>query len=178
MTAERDAQAQHLARITARADYEYERNGTGNMFMLFTRSKASGTLRLQTAVPPSITPKSSETYRISNFRLPIALVQDHLNTHAKASLHEAFASAEAKRLSDHLEWLYTPKHGIWLNMAESELGVLASQCLVRRIPDKETLTEEVASRQKSRNKNLPNAIWHFTIADARIKLKHIYPRFE
>jgi hypothetical protein len=108
----------------------------------------------------------------------IVLVQDNLNTHAKASLYEAFAPAEAKRLAERFEWNYTPKHGSWLNMAESELGVLASQCLDRRIPDKETLTGEVAAWQERRNKNHTKANWRFTTADAPIKLKHLYPRFE
>ena len=105
-------------------------------------------------------------------------MQDNLNTHAKASLYEAFPPAEARRLVERFEWHYTPKHGSWLNMAESELGVLASQCLDRRIPDKETLTSEVAAWQASRNKHQTKADWRFTTADARIKLKRLYPRFE
>ena len=108
----------------------------------------------------------------------IVLVQDNLNTHAKASLYEAFPPAEARRLVERFEWHYTPKHGSWLNMAESELGVLSSQCLNRRIPDKETLSREVAAWQASRNENQTKADWRFTTADARIKLKRLYPRFE
>jgi hypothetical protein len=108
----------------------------------------------------------------------IRLVQDNLNTHAKASLYEAFPPAEARRLVERFEWCYTPKHGSWLNMAESELGVLASQCLDRRIPDKETLTKEVAAWQGERNTNHTKANWRFTTADARIKLKRLYPQFE
>ncbi len=83
-----------------------------------------------------------------------------------------------KRLAERFEWHYTPKHGSWLNLAESELGVLASQCLDRRIPDKETLIREVAAWQASRNKNQTKANWRFTTADARIKLRHLYPQFE
>ena len=79
---------------------------------------------------------------------------------------------------ERFEWRYTPKHGSWLNMAESELGVLASQCLDRRIPDKETLTREVAAWENSRNKHQTKADWRFTTADARIKLKRLYPQFE
>ena len=108
----------------------------------------------------------------------IILVQDNLNTHAKASLYEAFPAEEARRLVERFEWHYTPKHGSWLNMAESELGVLSRQCLDRRIPGKETLIKEVAAWQADRNKNHAKADWRFTTEDARIKLKRLYPRFE
>lgn len=97
---------------------------------------------------------------------------------AATSLYEAFPPAEARRLAERFEWHYTPKHGSWLNMAESELGVLASQCLDRRIPHKETLSREIAAWQKRRNKKHTKADWRLTTADARIKLKSLYPRFE
>jgi hypothetical protein len=105
----------------------------------------------------------------------IVLVQDNLNVHKPASLCEAFPAAEARRLVERFEWHYTPKHGGWLDMAESELGVLSSQCLDRRIPDKQTLTEEVAAWQDSRNHNHAKADWQFTTADACVKLKRLYP---
>ena len=105
----------------------------------------------------------------------IVLVQDNLNTHKPASLYEAFPAAEARRLVERFEWHYTPKHGSWLNMAESELSVLSGQCLDRRIADKHTLIEEVAAWQHSRNKNHAKADWQFTTADARVKLKRLYP---
>jgi len=108
----------------------------------------------------------------------ICLVQDNLNTHKPASLYEAFPAAEARRLVERFEWHYTPKHVSWLDMAESELGVLSSQCLGRRIPDKQTLIVEVAAWEKDRNKRHTKADWQFTTADARIKLKRLYPRFE
>jgi hypothetical protein len=92
----------------------------------------------------------------------IVLVQDNLNTHAPASLYEAFPAPEARRLVERFEWHYTPKHGSWLDLAESELGVLATQCLDRRIPDRETLVEEVAAWQRDRNRNHAKADWHFT----------------
>lgn len=101
----------------------------------------------------------------------IVLVQDNLNTHKPASLYEAFPPAEARRLVERFEWHYSPKHSSWLNMAESELAVLANQCLDRRIPDQETLTKEIASWEKDRNKRHTKADWQFTTADARIKLK-------
>jgi hypothetical protein len=105
----------------------------------------------------------------------IVLVQDNLNTHKPASLYEAFPAAEARRLVERFEWHYTPKHGSWLDMAESELGVVLSQCLDRRIPDKQTLIDEVAAWEHDRNKNHTRADWQFTTADARIKLKRLYP---
>ena len=105
----------------------------------------------------------------------IVLVQDNLNTHKPASLYEAFPAAEARRLVERFEWHYTPKHGSCLDMAESELGVVTSPCLDRRIPDKQTLIEEVAAREDDRNKNHTKADWHFTTADSRIKLKRLYP---
>jgi hypothetical protein len=105
----------------------------------------------------------------------IVLVQDNLNTHKPASLYEAFPAAEARRLVERFEWHYTPKHGSWLDMAESELSVLSGQCLDRRIPDKLTLAEEVAAWENSRNKKQVTADWHFTTDNARIKLKRLYP---
>ena len=102
-------------------------------------------------------------------------MQDNLNTHKPASLYEAFPAAEARRLVERFEWHYTPKHGSWLDMAEFELGVVSSQCLDRRIPDKQTLIEEVAAWEDDRNKNHTKADWQFTTADARIKLKRLYP---
>ncbi len=105
----------------------------------------------------------------------IILVQDNLSTHKPASLYEAFPAEEARRLVERFEWNYTPKHGSWLDMAESERGVGSSQCLDRRIPDKLTLTAEVAAWEGDRNKNHTKADWQFTTADARIKLKRLYP---
>ena len=105
----------------------------------------------------------------------IVLVQDNLSTHKPASLYEAFAAPEARRLVERFEWHYTPKHGSWLDMAESERGVLSSQCLDRRIPDRQTLVEEVAAWQHSRNNKHTKADWPFTTADARVKLKRLYP---
>jgi hypothetical protein len=107
----------------------------------------------------------------------IALVQDNLNTHKPASLYEAFPAAEARRLVERFEWHYTPKHGSWLNMAESEIGVLASQCLDRRIAEKQILTHEVNAWQRHRNKHHAKANWQFKTADARVKLKRLYPQF-
>ena len=107
----------------------------------------------------------------------IRLVQDNLNTHKPASLYEAFPPHEARRLIKRFEWHYTPKHGSWLNMAESEISVVIRQCLDRRIADQKTLTQEITAWQQNRNKHYTKADWQFTTADARIKLKRLYPTF-
>jgi hypothetical protein len=104
-------------------------------------------------------------------------VQDNLNTHKPASLYEAFPPAEARRLVERFEWHYTPKHGSWLNMAESELAALSSQCLDRRILDKKCLSKEIAAWEKDRNRHHTKADWQFKTEDARVKLKHLYPTF-
>ena len=105
----------------------------------------------------------------------IVLVQDNLNTHKPASLYEAFPPADARRLVERFEWHYTPKHGSWLDMAESELGVLSSQCLDRRIPDRRVLKQEVEAWEAARNKKHTKADWQFTTENARVKLKRLYP---
>lgn len=105
----------------------------------------------------------------------IVLVQDNLNTHSPASLYEAFELAKARRIIERFEWHYTPKHRSWLNLAESELAVLSGQCLDRRIADAATLATEVAAWRKHRNTHNAKANWHFTTANARVKLKSLYP---
>ena len=105
----------------------------------------------------------------------IVLVRDNLNTHKPASLHEAFPAGEACRLVERFEWHHTPKHGSRLDMSESELSVQSGRCLDRRIPDKQNLIEEVVAWEVSRNKNHAKADWQFTPADARVKLKRLYP---
>lgn len=163
-----------------RADYEYERAGTANLFMLF--APLEGWRHVEVTDRRTAVDYAGILKDLSDVHFPgakkIALVQDNLNTHVKASLYEAFPPAEARRIAGRFVWHYTPKHGSWLNMAESELGVLSSQCLDRRIPDKETLSKEVAAWQERRNKHQTKADWRFTTADARIKLKRLYPRFE
>jgi hypothetical protein len=105
----------------------------------------------------------------------ITLIYDNLNTHVLYALYETFEPQEAKRILDKLDIHYTPKHGSWLNMAEIELSVLSRQCLARRIPDKETLNNEIAAWEKHRNEQLRTIDWQFTTDDARIKLKRLYP---
>ena len=172
----------------ARFDYEHERNGAANLFMMFAPLEGWRHVKVtdrHTAVDDAHALKDLADIHFLN-AAKIVLVQDNspraggvrsapLNTHTKASLYEAFPAAEARRLAERFEWRYTPKHGSWLNMAESELGVLSSQCLDRRIPDKQTLIDEIAAWEDDRNANRANADWQFTTANARIKLKHLYP---
>ena len=161
----------------ARRDYEYERNGTANLFMMF--GPLEGWRRVKVTDRHAAVDYAQILKELSDTHFPeadkIVLVQDNLSTHKPASLYQAFPAPEARRLVERFEWHYTPKHGSWLDMAESELGVLSSQCLDRRIPDKETLIEEVAAWQDGRNKNHTKADWQFTTADARVKLKRLYP---
>ena len=161
----------------ARCDYEYERNGTANLFMMFAPLEGWRHVKVtdrHTAVDYAHVLKDLADVHFANAKT-IVLVQDNLNIHSKASLYEAFPAAEARRLVERFEWHYTPKHGSWLDLAESELGVLSSQCLDRRIPDKQTLVEEIAAWEHDRNANHTKANWHFTTPNARIKLKHLYP---
>ena len=164
----------------ARYDYEYKRNGVANLFMMFEplagkrhvkvterRTKVDWAYCVREMVD-QIYPDAEQ----------IVLVMDNLNTHNKSSLYEAFEPAEAKRIADKLEIHYTPKHGSWLDMAEIELGVLARQCLSRRIDNSEQLKDEVAAWQLTRNTAEAKVNWRFTTEDARIKLKRLYLSFE
>ena len=161
----------------ARHDYEYQRNGTANLFMMF--APLEGWRHVEVTDRRTSLDYARVLKELSDTHFPkaakIVLVQDNLNTHKPASLYEAFPAAEARRLVERFEWHYTPKHGSWLDMAESELSVLSSQCLDRRLPDKQTLTAEVAAWEDDRNKHNASADWQFTTADARIKLKRLYP---
>jgi DDE superfamily endonuclease len=163
----------------ARFDYEYERNGTANLFMMFAPLEGWRQVKVtgrRTAVDYAQALRDIADIHFLRAE-PIILVQDNLNTHNKASLYEAFPPAEACRIARRFEWHYSPKHGSWLNLAESELSVLASQCLSRRIPDTHALIDEVGAWQDHRNKKCSRADWQFTTSDARLKLKHLYPVF-
>jgi hypothetical protein len=161
----------------ARTDYEYERNGTANIFMLF--APLEGWRHVEVTDRHAAVDYAHLLRDVSDRWFPnatkIALVQDNLSTHKPASLYEAFPPAEARRLVERFEWHYTPKHGSWLNMAETELSVLSSQCLDRRIPDKDALVIEISTWEAARNKHHAKADWQFTTADARVKLKRLYP---
>jgi uncharacterized small protein (DUF1192 family) len=160
-----------------RHDYEYRRNGTANLFMMF--APLEGWRHVKVTDRHTALDYAQVLKELSDTHFPgsakIVLVQDNLNTHKPASLYEAFPPAEARRLVERFEWHYTPKHGSWLDMAESELGVLSSQCLDRRIPDQQVLKEEVEAWEADRNRKHAKADWQFTTADARVKLKRLYP---
>jgi len=163
-----------------RYDYEYERNGTRNLFMFSEpltgwrhvkvtqrRTKRDWARCMQQLVD-EFYPEAER----------IRVVMDNLNTHTPAALYETFEAAEARRLLDKLEFHYTPKHGSWLNMAEIEFSVLTRQCLDRRIPNAKTLHQEIAAWEASRNANASTVNWQFTTDDARIKLAQLYPSIE
>ncbi len=160
-----------------REDYEYVRNGTCSFFMTF----APLLCQRQVHVTGRRTAKdfASVVRNLVDVAHPeaecLVLVMDNLNTHGKWSLYEAFEPAEAKRVADKMEIHYTPKHGSWLNMAEIELSVLARQCLDRRLPDIAVLRHEVAAWERARNASGRTVNWHFTTAEARVKLKKLYP---
>lgn len=160
-----------------RYDYEYSRQGVSNLFMFFEpllgrRFVKVTDQRTQIDWAYAVREMVDVFYPDAE---TITLVMDNLNTHVLGSLYEAFAPDEAKRIADRLEIHYTPKHGSWLNMAEIELGVLSAQCLDRRIPDQDTLKHCVALWQANRNQAQVTVDWRFTTADARIKLKRLYP---
>jgi transposase len=163
-----------------RMDYEYERNGTANLFMRFEplagRRRVKVTdQRTKVDFAHAIRDMVDQDYPEAE---AIVLVMDNLNTHKPASLYEAFEPAEARRLIEKLEIHYTPKHGSWLNMAETELSVMTKQCLDRRIPDVATLCREIAAWERQRNKARSKINWQFTTHDARIKLRKLYPSIQ
>ncbi len=164
----------------AREDYEYARQGVCNLFLVCEplrgwRHVTVGDRRTRLDFAHVVKELVDVHYPDAE---ALVLVMDNLNTHTPASLYEAFPPAEAKRLSAKLELHYTPKHGSWLNMAEIELSVLAEQCLDRRLPDREALAREVAAWEAARNARGKTVDWRFTTADARIKLKQLYPSFD
>ncbi|CDI04703.1 conserved hypothetical protein [Candidatus Competibacter denitrificans Run_A_D11] len=164
----------------ARYDSEYKREGTANLF-LFVQP-------LQGWRQVNVTQKRTKQDFAQPMRLlvdvyfpaaeRIRLVMDNLNTHTPAALYGVFPPEEARRITRKLEFHYTPKHGSWLNMAECELAVLAGQCLDRRIPNIETLREEIAAWQGPRNQLQTKIHWQFGTDVARVKLKRIYPSLE
>ncbi len=160
-----------------RFDFEYERNGVSNLFMLFAPLEGWRHVKVtdrHTKIDWAHLIKElvDEHYQDKE---KIILVMDNLNTHKVGSLYQAFEPAEARRIAERLEIHYTPKHGSWLDMAEIEIGVMARQCLNRRIPDQPTLRCEIDAWQKQRNEKSICVDWRFTTEDARIKLKSLYP---
>ena len=160
-----------------REDYEYERNGTANLFLAFEPLR--GWRHVEVTERKTKVDFAQMIKQLVDVWYPdaerVVLVMDNLNTPKPGSLSEAFAPAEARRLVKELEIHYTPKHGSWLNVAESELSVLARQCLDRRIPARPVLVSEVAAWEGSRNQESVAVDWQFTTDDARVKLKRLYP---
>jgi len=164
----------------ARVDYEYERRGVCALFMVC--EPLAGWREVSVSDHRGMVDFAHVIKHLVDDVYPeaeqIPLVMDNLNTHSPGSLYEVFEPAEAKRLADKLEIHYTPKHGSWLNMAEIELSALNGQCLDRRIPDAATQVAEITAWNRDRNAAQKTIDWRFTTADARIKLKHLYPAIE
>jgi DDE superfamily endonuclease len=160
-----------------RVDYEYQREGVADLFMFF--EPLAGKRFVQVTDQRTRKDWAHAMKTLADEIYPqaekIVIVMDNLNTHSPISFYETFEPQEARRLANRFEFHYTPKHGSWVNMAEIELGVLIRQCLSRRIADKTTLEREVLAWQNDRNVKVVKVDWRFTTADARIKLKHLYP---
>lgn len=165
--------------MTARYDYEYERCGVCNIFMAgeplagkrMVRVTERRTKRDWARFVKEIADQYPQAERIT-------LVMDNLSTHKPGSLYESFSPEEAKRLWDRFDFVFTPKHGSWLNVAEIELNVLNGQCLNRRIDEIETVRQEVQAWQEYRDNLEAKVNWHFTNEDARIKLDRLYPTLD
>ena len=160
-----------------RYDYEYQRNGTRNLFMFFEPLRGWRHLEVterRTAVDFAHQIKWLVD-RVYPHAEVVCVVLDNLNTHNIASLYKTFEPAEARRIAKRVEFHHTPKHGSWLDMAEIEFSVFARQCLDRRIPNELTLKRECAALELERNRVHASVNWQFTSRDARTKLKNLYP---
>lgn len=162
----------------AREDYHYERKGVRAIFMFFDPDR--GWRRVGCRESRTRVDWAHEMRRLLDEDYPkarkVRLVCDNLNTHATASLYQAFEPEEARRLARRLEIVHTPRNGSWLNVAEIELSVLSRQCLSRRIGTPEELANECAAWERARNAEGGRVIWKFTTEDARVKLRHLYPQ--
>lgn len=163
-----------------RFDYEYTRGGVADLFMLFEPLAGKRHIEI---TDQRRRVEWAEVMRIVSDELyseaeKIVVVLDNLNTHVLAAFYLAFEPSEARRLIERFELHYTPKHGSWLNMAEIELSALVRQCTDRRIPDKDILVREVNAWEDQRNSEVVKVHWQFTTADARVKLKSLYPKFD
>ena len=160
-----------------RLDYEYKRNGTANLFI--TVDRHAGKRKVTVTERRTKIDFARQMRALVDVDYPdavlVRVVLDNLNTHGPASLYEAFAPEEARRILRKLEFHFTPKHASWLNMVEIEIGVLSRQCLDRRIPDVETLTREVAAWERQRNAEGATIRWLFTVEGARAKMGAAYP---
>jgi transposase len=161
----------------ARYDYEYERNGVANLFLIF--QPLAGWRHVTVTEHRTKIDFAQQMKALVDEHFPeadaIHVILDNLNTHSPASLYEAFAPSEARRIVSKLVFHYTPKHASWLNMAEIEWSILAEQCLDRRLPDRQTLAEEVSAWEAERNDQRATVRWHFNLENARTKLKRLYP---
>jgi hypothetical protein len=161
----------------ARYDYEYRREGTANLFLFVQPLR--GWRQVNVTARRTASDFAQQMRELVDVHFPhaevIRLVVDNLNTHTPAAFYDTFAPAEARRLTRKLDFHYTPKHGSWLNMAECEFAALTKQCLARRVPDVTTLRREVAAWQTRRNRAQPLITWRFATADARVKLRRLYP---
>ena len=158
-------------------DFEYERNGVSNLFML--SAPLEGWRHVKVTDHHTKVDWAQLIKELVDEHYPekkkIVLVMDNLNTHKLSSLYAAFKPEEARRIAERLEIHYTPKHGSGLDMAEIEIGIMVRQCLDRRIPDQDTLRHELKAWQDKRNKDAVCVNWRFTTQDARVKLKSLYP---
>jgi hypothetical protein len=161
----------------ARYDSEYQRHGTGNLFLAFAPLNGWRTVKVTERRTKNDWAHFMKDLVDVHFPQAetITLVLDNLNTHAWSSLYETFPAPEAHRIARKLDLHYTPKHGSWLNMAEIEFSLISRQCLKRRIADRDTLQREVAAWVSNRNASHASVNWRFTTQDARIKLKRLYP---
>jgi transposase len=163
-----------------RVDYEYIRHGVANVFMV--NEPLTGKRYIEIKQTKKRRDWAKFAKRIVDDFFPkakkIRLVMDNYTTHGAAALYETFSPAEAKRIWDRLEFIFTPKHGSWLNMAEIELHVLNGQCLNRHLSSIQKVKTEVEAWQNSRNNSNKKINWQFTTADARIKLKKLYPSLD
>lgn len=160
-----------------RVDYEYSRRGTGNLFVFFAphygwRHVEVTSTRTQQDFAQQMKALVDVYFPIS---YKIRVVLDNLNTHTPAALYETFPPQEARRILERLEFHYTPKHGSWLNQVEIEISVLSRQCLERRIPDVDTLRQEIKSWEQERNGQKAKVDWRFAASGARVKLGRLYP---
>ena len=161
----------------SRYDAEYERNGVGHLLMYY--APFDDWRRVDVATDHTASTWAEGVRRLVEEDFPqahrVTLVMDNLSTHSGASLYKAFAPEQARALLDKLSFVYTPKHGSWLNMAELEFSVLARQCLGRRIADLDALHHQVSAWSDHRNETSQPVQWRFSTADARIKLRSLYP---
>lgn len=164
----------------AKEDFEYERCGVANIFL--TSEPLTGKRYVEVTERKTKADWAKHIKRIADEWYKdapkITLVMDNLGTHKPGALYEVFEPKEAKRIRDRFDFVYTPKHGSWLNMAEIELNVLMGQCLNRRIGDLETMSKEVEAWQNHRNNREAKINWQFTYDDARIKLLRLYPSIQ